>query len=84
MNVSLDKGNSTVCMVENVDPNARISSKIMKDVDVCDETHAKGGMLVPLNEVVKSSTHRLEFIASDGNNLMIEEEYGNKSDCDEK
>ncbi|MBA0723545.1 hypothetical protein Golax_004117 [Gossypium laxum] len=108
MNVSLDKGNSTVCMVENVDPNAGISSKIMKDggclllhrkgsstipSDISlhgscfgsrailgDETHAKGGMLVPLNEVVKSSTHRLESIASDGSNLMIEEEYGNKSD----
>ncbi|KAG4142949.1 hypothetical protein ERO13_D06G158750v2 [Gossypium hirsutum] len=102
MDVSLDKGNSTVCMVENVDPNAGISSKIMKDggrlllhrkgsftipsdtslhgscfglrAILGDETHAKGGMLVPLNEVVKSSTHRLESIASDGSNLMIEEE----------
>ncbi|MBA0627104.1 hypothetical protein Godav_004653 [Gossypium davidsonii] len=49
-----------------------------------DETHAKGGMLVLFNEVVKSSTHRLESIASDGSNLMIEEEYRNKSDGDEK
>ncbi|PPD98914.1 hypothetical protein GOBAR_DD04038 [Gossypium barbadense] len=108
MDVSLDKGNSTVCMVENVDPNTGISSKIMKDggrlllhrkgsftipsdsslhgscfglrAILGDETHAKGGMLVPLNEVVKSSTHRLESIASDGSNLMIEEDYGNKSD----
>ncbi|MBA0811227.1 hypothetical protein Gohar_003150 [Gossypium harknessii] len=112
MNVSLDKGNSTVCMVENVDPNAGISSKIMKDggrlllhrkgsstipsdtslhgscfgsrAILGDETHAKGGMLVLLNEVVNSSTHRLESIASDSSNLMIEEEYGNKSDGDEK
>ncbi|MBA0568919.1 hypothetical protein Golob_006385 [Gossypium lobatum] len=99
-------------MVENVDPNAGISSKIMKDggrlllhrngsstipsntslhgscfgsrAILGDETHAKGGILVPLNEVVKSSTHRLKSIASDGSNLMIEEEYGNKSDGDEK
>ncbi|MBA0869560.1 hypothetical protein Goshw_030243 [Gossypium schwendimanii] len=95
-------------MVENVDPNAGTSSKIMKDggrlllhrkgsstipsntslygscfgsrAILGDETLAKGGMLVPLNEVVKSSTHRLKSIVSDGSNLMIEEEYGNKND----
>ncbi|KAG8490636.1 hypothetical protein CXB51_013865 [Gossypium anomalum] len=111
MNVLLDKRNYIVCMVDNADPNAGISSKTSEDggrlllhrkgsstipLDTSlhgscfgsrnilgDETHAKGGMLVSINEVVKSSTHRLESIASDGSNLMINE-YRNKSNDDEK
>ncbi|MBA0748188.1 hypothetical protein Gogos_005035 [Gossypium gossypioides] len=64
MNVSLGKENSTVCMVENVDPNAGISSKIMKDGGHL-LLHRKGSSIIPSDTSLHGSCFGSKTILGD-------------------